>query len=965
MVKKATILTGLLFILMGITYGQTTGWVEDFNGGNISRWVTDQGSQSVYQISAESEALKVSYNRTGAGHEWDNMNFTPPSLIDMSAQPSISLRIKSTIATTLSVKPVFENGTDNFMSVSIKGDQSWQVINIKLTATGTLKMNKMYMYINGGSSAVESGTVFIDEIRFGDSSLALIDWTALDRAIASTETLLLNTKEGTAQGEFPSGSKAAVQTALTNAKSVRNGGTKDPKLVNQTVIDLYDACTVFEAKVNGPLVNITDTLATRETKHLYLNLMNLTKRALLFGMQDVTGYGVGWSGDDDRSDVKSVCGDYPAIYSEDINNVERGGDLERQRYRIVSAYNRGGVITFVWHQNDPKNRGFYNTDVNNERIVAQLLPGGSSHQYYKNKLRNIANFMKSLRGKNGETIPVIFRPFHEHVGNWFWWGPAYTTTQEYNSIWQFTVNFLRDSCNVHSALWAISPSLDLVNKTGQYFNIYPGDKYVDIFGADYYFGSSVSSTDKSTFLSNLQMLARNAASRSKVVALTEVGQEALPTSDWFTNTLLPPFETDSVASSIIYAAVWRNASTTHHYAPYPGHPSAPDFVKFYNDSYTMFEKDLPNMYAFPEADKTAPLFVNYSDSVQVAVQAPVTIKLQTNEKAFLRYSFTDESYSTMPYKFDGGEGSVSHTAYVSAKHGDLKTIYVRASDLFGNITAKSLAVRFAVDTLQRLVAWSDPIYSVNSWTKGLAPIGTGLSAVTKSAPVRTVYFKSTFNLTELPKALGIIVKVNGGAVVTLNNYEVGRLNLPAGTPLAFDTDPTASVSVTKIFTLDSTALKQLVTGRNTLAVEVHAPNQSSVDGFDCRVFDDKYYSYIAMGSEWNYFDKGYRPLDIKLGDLTSVSVAKHMLPADYNLYGNYPNPFNPSTVIRYDIPKNSNVMVNVFDILGRKIATLVDQYQSAGRYELHFDGSKLASGIYILQMKADQFYKVHKMMLLK
>lgn len=961
--KKATILLGIFLILSGISFGQTTGWVEDFNDGNISRWTTGDGHDVTYKLSAESGALKINYART-AGHEWDNMNYTPASSIDISKQPSISLRIKSTLGTTLSVKPVFENGTDNYMSVSVKGDQSWQIINIKLTVTGTLKMNKMYMYINGGSSSVESGMVYIDEVRFGDSSLTLMDWTALDRAIASAEELLLNTKEGTAQGEFPAGSKASLQSALTYAKSVRTSGTKDTKLVNQTVTDLYDACTVFEIKVNGPIVNISDPLATKETKHLYLNLMNLTKRALLFGMQDVTGYGVGWSGDDDRSDIKSVVGDYPALYSEDINTVERNGDLERQRYRIVSAYNRGGVTTFVWHQNDPKNRGFYNTDVNNERIVGQLLPGGSSHEYYKTKLRNIANFMKSLRGKNGETIPVIFRPYHEHVGNWFWWGPAYTTTQEYNTIWQFTVDFLRDSCNVHSALWAISPSLDMVNKTGQYFNVYPGDKYVDIFGADYYFGSSVSTTDKSTFLANLKMLAGNAVSRSKVVALTEVGQESLPTTDWFTNTLLPPFKTDSVASNIIYAAVWRNANTTHHYAPYPGHPTAPDFVKFYNDSYTMFEKDLPKMYAFPEADKTAPLFVNYTDSVQVAYAAPVAIKLETNEKAFLRYSFTDESYSTMPYKFDGGEGSASHTAYINARHGDLKTIYVRAADLFGNITGSSLAVRFAVDTLQRPVAWTDPLYAVNSWAKGPAPIGAGAAAVTKSAPVRTVYFKTTVNFSAPPKVLGITVKGIGGTAVTINNYEIGRFNLPAGTPLLFDTDPAASAAFTKTFILDTTAIKQLVAGRNTVAVEMHAPAQTPVDGFDCKIIDDKN-TYLSLGSEWSFFDKGYRPADIKLRDVTSVESERFNVPSQYTLYGNYPNPFNPSTIIRYDLPKNSDVKIEVFDVIGRKVATVIDQNQGAGRYELRFDGTRLSSGIYILRMKADSFYQVHKMMLIK
>lgn len=964
MVTKATILTGLLFILMGITYGQTTGWVENFNDGNVSRWVTDQGSQSVYQISAESEALKITYTRTGTGHEWDNMNYTPPSLIDISKEPSISLRIKSAITATLSVKPVFENGTDNYMSVSIKGDLSWHVINIKLTATGTLKMNKMYMYINGGSSAVESGQVWIDEFRFGDSASALIDWTALDRAITSAQTLILNSVEGSQEGQFPSGSKAILQTALDKAKGIRNSGTKDLKAINQTVWDLYDACTTLERSANTPNLNIVDTLATKETKHLYLNFMNLSKRALLFGMQDVTGYGVGWSDDDDRSDVKSVCGDYPALYSEDINSVERNGDLERQRYRITSAYNRGGITTFVWHQNDPDGRGFYNTDVNNERIVSTIIPGGSRHNDYKTKLKNIAAFVKSLRGSKGESIPVIFRPYHEHVGNWFWWGPAYATTQEYNTLWQFTVKYLRDSLNVHNMLWALSPSLDLISSGDQYFQVYPGDKYVDFFGADYYFGDTVTDSDKSKFLSGLQTLVRKAVSRNKIAALTEVGQEGLKTSDWFTNVLLPPLKTDSVAGNIIYAAVWRNANTTHHYAPYPGHPSVPDFIKFFNDSYTYFEKDLPAMYAYPEPDKTAPLFVNVPDSVILAAKLPVSIKLETNERAFVRYSYIDEPYSTMPNKFDVGEGTYVHSALINAQQGDNKTIYVRAADIFGNASSSSVAVKFAVDTLQAPVAWTDPAYPLKGWSNGLSPIGTGSTAISKTSSVRTVYFRKTFDLNQLPKALGVMIRINGGAAVTLNNYEVGRINLPLSTELQYNTDPTGSGSVSKIFTLDSLALKHLLVGKNTVTVEVHAPATSTVDAFDSKIFDEKYYAYVQLGSEWNYFDKGYRPLDVKLGDITSVSLDRNM-PEKYNLYGNYPNPFNPSTVIRYDIPENSEVSINVFDVLGRKVATLMNQYQSAGRYELHFDGSNLASGIYILQMKANEFYKVHKMMLIK
>ncbi len=86
---------------------------------------------------------------------------------------------------------------------------------------------------------------------------------------------------------------------------------------------------------------------------------------------------------------------------------------------------------------------------------------------------------------------------------------------------------------------------------------------------------------------------------------------------------------------------------------------------------------------------------------------------------------------------------------------------------------------------------------------------------------------------------------------------------------------------------------------------------------------------------------------------------------DFNLSQNYPNPFNPVSKISYRIPKSSMVKLQVFDILGNLITTLVDEEQSAGNYEVEFNGSHLASGIYIYRLSADEFLSVKKMLLLK
>ncbi|HEX2868560.1 MAG TPA: T9SS type A sorting domain-containing protein [Ignavibacteriales bacterium] len=88
-------------------------------------------------------------------------------------------------------------------------------------------------------------------------------------------------------------------------------------------------------------------------------------------------------------------------------------------------------------------------------------------------------------------------------------------------------------------------------------------------------------------------------------------------------------------------------------------------------------------------------------------------------------------------------------------------------------------------------------------------------------------------------------------------------------------------------------------------------------------------------------------------------------PQSYQLSQNYPNPFNPSTVIKYSIPENSFVSIKVYDILGKEVATLVNEEKSQGSYEVQFDAGKLTSGMYIYQIKANNFVEVKKMIVEK
>ncbi|MFA7418736.1 MAG: T9SS type A sorting domain-containing protein, partial [Melioribacteraceae bacterium] len=88
------------------------------------------------------------------------------------------------------------------------------------------------------------------------------------------------------------------------------------------------------------------------------------------------------------------------------------------------------------------------------------------------------------------------------------------------------------------------------------------------------------------------------------------------------------------------------------------------------------------------------------------------------------------------------------------------------------------------------------------------------------------------------------------------------------------------------------------------------------------------------------------------------------VPTDYSI-SNYPNPFNPTTTINYELPKDGMVTIKVYDIIGKEVATLVNEAKNAGYYKVDFNASKLTSGVYICSIQASGFNKSIKLLLTK
>lgn len=346
-----------------------------------------------------------------------------------------------------------------------------------------------------------------------------------------------------------------------------------------------------------------DANATEETVNLYRNLFKISRNHTLFGHQHATEYGHGWSGDENRSDVKSVTGSHPAVIGVDFSGFS-GQSAEaiqeakvKLRKNVADTYNRGGVTTVAWHFSNPlSGGGFYWKDSISVPAVRHLIPGGDAHDTYKKILDGIGEWAKSIKGRDGKLVPMIFRPYHEFDGDWFWWGKSHTTREEFISMWRFTVSYLRDTLEVHNFIYVFSPDNRYLTEK-EYLERYPGDQWVDIVGMDNYADMGRDGRySLDTAALKLKIISDYALKNKKLAAFTETGLESVIDHHWYTESLLTTLKKERLR--IAYVLVWRNdiRSPTHFYAPFPGHPSVPDFLKFYRDPYPLFEDDLGGIY---------------------------------------------------------------------------------------------------------------------------------------------------------------------------------------------------------------------------------------------------------------------------------------------------------------------------------------------------------------------------------
>ena len=327
---------------------------------------------------------------------------------------------------------------------------------------------------------------------------------------------------------------------------------------------------------------------------------HVEKGEILYGHQDDLSYGHTWKVEDwaadslTRSDVKAVTGRYPAIVGFDLGGIEMGDkanldsvDFGLIRKAVLTHAERGGIVTFSWHPRNPLTGGDA-WDVSSDQVVKSLLEGGELHELFMDQwLVRLGDFLESLDG-----TPVIFRPWHENIGSWFWWGGKLCAAEEYQNLYRTTWTYLVKERGLTNILWCYSPNSNI--SVEEYMSRYPGDEFVDMLGIDHYEYVGGDGLEESgvrfaeELKRSLTYMNQLSKDHHKLMCLSETGLESLPDPAWWTGVLYPAIKDFPVA----YVLTWRNAhdKPEHFYAPWAGFENASDFEAFSQLSDIVFLK---------------------------------------------------------------------------------------------------------------------------------------------------------------------------------------------------------------------------------------------------------------------------------------------------------------------------------------------------------------------------------------
>lgn len=284
--------------------------------------------------------------------------------------------------------------------------------------------------------------------------------------------------------------------------------------------------------------------------------------------------------------------------------------LHHHSKKITEKKFNGGYSEFPVELKDGSTNFFgYTPNDLRGSVVRDIMPGKKLNGLYTEYLDLICDYCAELNKKN---VAIIWRPFHENSGGWFWWGSKSCTPEEFIALWRYTYKYFTEEKNIHNLIWAYSPGSEY-HSVEEYESRYPGDDYVDLLGFDMYQQyPDQGDAFWPLFEEQCRIVSETAEKHGKLFANTETGimnpdNKALLNNgnhdmNWY----------EKVASICLkykscYYLLWANFwAGGAYYTPYiksfkkfagrikmlKGHEMLDSFIRFYNNPKVLFSKEI-------------------------------------------------------------------------------------------------------------------------------------------------------------------------------------------------------------------------------------------------------------------------------------------------------------------------------------------------------------------------------------
>ena len=424
-------------------------------------------------------------------------------------------------------------------------------------------------------------------------------------------------------------------------------------------------------------VALTDPAAIDNAARLYAYLQGMAaSEYVMYGHQNDLLMKAGKA----DSDTYGMVKDYPAVIAMDAmtlagNNTEYQGHtpadgafppvageaaLKRAVELSEKAAKKGAIVSLSAHMPNfaqvagkGKIQGAYDYSgftsvVTTGNVVQRIMPGGDLNEVYCGYLDKIAAYGLALQKEN---IPVLFRPFHENNGSWFWWGAAHCSASEFKNLFRYTEEYLRDQKGVHNFLYVYSPNGPFADEN-DYLTRYPGDAFIDIPGFDMYQEHPQAKDGwMDSFAQNMDIVQAFAAQHHKVTTVPEagilcgkdtLGRTGAQRKDWYSEVL------DVMSKhKMAYFLSWSNFNADVFDEPYMvdakrGHEMVDGFTRFYNDPRSVFAGQMGRYQELHVTKTAAASTYGYllAPSSNARVCAPVEVKAKAvgnNQKVRFLY----------------------------------------------------------------------------------------------------------------------------------------------------------------------------------------------------------------------------------------------------------------------------------------------------------------------------------------